>query len=128
MSKYPSLLPDDLSSNEYIAADGTKYTMTASSLYNGEPHYPYQFFSYPPTYEYMDVYKYVGFTNVPLIYALKYVLSSREGAYTYHPSASYTFNELTYHSPGYVDESTSKVPSYNPVASFLVRLISLDDF
>ena len=71
---------------------------------------------------------YVGFTKVPLIYALKYVLSSSEGAYTYHPSASYTVNELTYHSPGYVDESTSKVPSYNPVASFLVRLISLDDF
>ena len=41
MSKYPSLLPDDLSSNEYIAADGIKYTMSASSLY--EPHYPYQF-------------------------------------------------------------------------------------
>ena len=64
MSKYPSLLPDDLSSNDYIATDGTKYTVSASSLYNGEPHYPYQFFSYPPTYEYMDVYKYVGFTNV----------------------------------------------------------------
>lgn len=64
MSKYPSLLPDDLSSNEYIAADGTKYTVSASSLYNGEPHYPYQFFSHPPTYEYMDVYKHVGFTNV----------------------------------------------------------------
>ena len=43
MSKYPSLLPDDLSSNDYIAADGTKYTVSASSLYNGEPHYPYQF-------------------------------------------------------------------------------------